>query len=127
MPSTVDFLSGAIACQLRAALQQAPLVQPVKLADHVPATFEGYTPTDLTIVNQTAIVPGWGYLQAFASFAFLGDGPSVAVSSMWIFAVYLRVIYLVHVLDLTSTPAATMRQGQNKIDFTVVAHQIPGV
>jgi hypothetical protein len=125
MVTTIDFLSGAVTAQLKAALQQAPLVQPVHLTDHVPATFEGYTPTDLTVQNQAPIVPGWGYLQASATFSYLGDASFVDVTSLWIFAIYVRAYYLVRVIPLTGTPAARLRYGRTRINFEVVGHAIP--
>lgn len=124
MPSTIDFLSGATPSDLRAGLSQAPLVQPVHLSDYVPADFEGYTPTSLTIVNQTAIVPGWGYLQGSATFSYLGAGDGVNVTSLWIVATYVREFYLVRVIPLIGTPAARLGKGRTKINFTIVGHKI---
>ena len=125
MPNIVDVLSGAVTCQLRAGLQQVPLVYPQRLEDFVPATFGGYVASDLVLQQQAAGDPGWGFVTGSATFVWDGTEAQPHVTSMWIIATIERAHYLVFAVPLIGTAAEKIERGPNTITVELAAHVIP--
>lgn len=123
MQTLVDLLNGVAGAQLWAALSQAPLVNPPRLADFTPATFLGYADTPLIASSRAPYEPGWGCCNADASFVSFVSRP-IGVTSLWVTAICQGTLYLVQVIDLAATEGATIMPGTNTYSVALSAHAI---
>lgn len=122
MATLIYMLDGAFPARLTLRLSQAPLVQPVSLANLVEASFHGYAAADFTATGRAPPAAGWGYCSGWGMFSYLGPLPSITLTAVYLTAYDRRAEHLIHAIPLTGSPYAVMRSGRTTFWVEVAAN-----
>lgn len=116
-PSLRALLSGDPPAVLTLHLTEVPLVEPYSLADLTEPTWEGYTPAELQLSQQSASSSGWGWIEGSGGFTYLAEATPPPLSGLFVVATFEGARSLVCVIDLADSENRNLEKGQTT--FTV--------
>lgn len=120
--SVVDFLSGINPSQISFHLSTTPLTTPFSLATLIEATFLGYSPSSVTITQQSEVQNQWACFAAQAELLNL-SGSVIATTYCWLTATNADGTYLLWLLLTSGTLLQNLPIGTSYVIVDISAFQ----